>query len=193
MRDTIENGEILLLEDVVEEHPQTSRLMGRSLREQEESGIDSSGCIISSRISGEPGFGGIEERCSEEGLSNEKIDFLQEDQEKIDWISKNDSLIPEVIIKEDSATIPLKPQGEIPVRQSIKEIGYPDSDRALEIVREVSREVIEGIAIKLVPDIRADLAKAFDQKMEEIALGLFPKIAEKLIQEEIEMLKREPD
>ena len=188
MRDTIENGEILLLEDVVEEHPQTSGLMDRTFGEQEESGIDSSECIISSRMSGEPGFGRIEER-----LNNKKRDFVQENKEEADWISENDSLIPEVLIEEDSAAIPLKTQEKIPVHQSTEEIGYPDSDRALEIIGGVSREVIEGIAIKLVPDIRADLAKAFDRKMEEIALDLFPKIAEKLIKEEIEMLKREPD
>ena len=75
--------------------------------------------------------------------------------------------------------------------QSQKMIGIDELDA--KIIEEIIREVSQDVAEKIAPDLIRAIVKAMDEKMESIVHELFPKIAEKMITEEIRKLKEGED
>ncbi|MEW6614502.1 MAG: hypothetical protein AB1401_03380 [Thermodesulfobacteriota bacterium] len=210
MGSTEEDEEIIELVDVIEEGPGLALLYEKSLKELEESRKETD--LSASASGGQAGlfnkpenleelsFKGVIKEHLEEKFSIEEADFTKEpelqDEWEIEWASDEESMPykghvegvppPELPYREVQ---PSEIPEETPDDQEIKSIGMLEEKNVEVIIREVSREVIESVAMKITPDITEAVIKAMNEKIEKIAADLFPPIAEKVIKEEIEKLK----
>jgi histone H3/H4 len=209
MGSTEEDEEIIELVDVIEEGPGLALLYEKSLKELEESRKETD--LYASASGGQADLFNEPENLEElnfkrvikehlEGkFSIEEIDISKEselqDEWEIGWASEEDFVPHKGQIEEiQPPELPEKEVlSEISEDQQIKRIGELESKTVEVIVREVSREVIESVAMKITPDITEAVIKAMNEKIERIAADLFPPIAEKMIKEEIEKLKEGGD
>jgi hypothetical protein len=198
-----EDEDIIELVDVVEEGPELTRLYEKSLKELEESRKETVPFNESEGME-ELSFKGETKEYPEEKFGIEEINLTKEpelqDEWEIEWSSEEDSVPHKGHIEEIQP--PELPDKEIqtseipeatPEDQEIKRIGELDNKSVEGIIREVSREVIESVAMKITPDITEAVIKTMNEKIERIAVELFPPIAEKVIKEEIEKLKEGGD
>lgn len=203
MGSTEEDEDIIELVDVVEEGPELAGLYEKSLKELEGSRKET-GPFDEPEGVGELNFEEETKGYPGEKFSIEEIDVTEEpelqDEWEIGWVSDEDSISykghvegvppPELPNREVQ---PSEIPEETPDDHEIKSIGVLEEKNVEVIIREVSREVIEGVAMKITPDITEAVIKSMNEKIEKIAADLFPPIAEKVIKEEIEKLKEEGD
>jgi len=195
MQEIGEGEEIIELEDIIEEHPQLVDLQEELIRNPVGLYEDNDPNGISEGLEVEFDLEEIE-KTEEKSLGEmpiyRKTEFVKEldikGEHDIDWASEEDSTIPEVI--DEEIKLSGIPEASLP-DQEIRDFKKLDNKTAEGIIRAVSREVIENVAREIIPEIRVDLLETFDEKLEQIAMELFPPIAEKIIKEEIEKLKEE--
>ena len=203
MGSTEEDEEIIELVDVVEEGPELARLYEESLKELEESRKETDLFNEPENLE-EINFKRVIKEYLEGKSSIEEIDVTKEpafqDEWEIELVSDEDSIPYNGHVEEPPP--PELPDREVqhseipeesPDDQKAKSIGALEEKTVEVIIREVSREVIESVAMKVTPDITEAVIKAMNEKINRIAVELFPPIAEKVIKEEIEKLKEGED
>ncbi|MBI4620680.1 MAG: hypothetical protein HY739_11045 [Desulfobacterales bacterium] len=203
MLSTEEDEDIIELVDVVEEGPELTRLYEKSLKKLEEFRKETDPFNEPEGME-ELSFEGETKEYPEEKFHIEETDFTKEpgpqDEWKIEWASNEDSMPRKGHV--EGVQFPGLPEEEIQTQeipeetsddQEIKKIGELETKTVEGIIREVIREVIEGVAMKITPNLTEAVIKAMNEKIERIAVELFPPIAEKVIKEEIERLKEGGD